>query len=392
MLRKRIAALGAMSMLLGLLVPGTAEAATTYEIPFGQDFFESAGVPGFSARFYPESATIHKGDTLHFFGFGAPALFPADQVPSEEFEDRGAFVGDQFYLLADDSDDGPGDLKFNLAIDGTVLDCGTAENPCVWDGKAADPLLPHYTTPELYVTITANPGDVIYAMGGFGSNFRIEVVPDGEAASTQAELDARGAELMSRDWDIATSLHNKFSAKQTSHVNARGVRVWDVWAGVDQGPVSLLAMYPQKLSIGKGDKVQYHFNLEGEIHSVVTPKGPGIELLNSQFIPTCDPDGPGTSPDVEPIDFPEDGDPVCPDGSELEFDMPAETVQEQGNGVLSGPSDLEFSGIKFGDRLVGGSTPLNPWTLKYKAESPKKGWKFFCSIHGPFMGGFVKVN
>ena len=77
-MKRRIAALAALSLLV-VLVPGVpAQAQTVYEVEVGQDYFESAGIPGFSSRFYPGSVKLHKGDTLHFFGFGSPVLLPED--------------------------------------------------------------------------------------------------------------------------------------------------------------------------------------------------------------------------------------------------------------------------------------------------------------------------
>ncbi|MGH2694865.1 MAG: hypothetical protein ACRDJJ_08625, partial [Actinomycetota bacterium] len=73
---KRIAAVAAAGVLAGLLVPGQASAATTYDIEVGQDFFESAGIPGFSLRSYPGSLNLMEGDTIRFFGFGSPLLLP----------------------------------------------------------------------------------------------------------------------------------------------------------------------------------------------------------------------------------------------------------------------------------------------------------------------------
>jgi plastocyanin len=391
----RSVALGAAVLMTAFLIPmGPAQAQTTYVVEFGQDFFETANVPGFSTRFYPGSVTLHKGDTIQFTGFGAPLLFPEGQVPSDELETRAARIGDELFFAAPDPDEGPDAAKFNPALDGEILDCGTVDNPCVWDGSAAEPLVPHFTTaPPFFVTIDANPGDVIYAAGGFASNFRIEVVPNGEAADTQADLSTRADALKDKDYNDAVALHNKFSDRQTSHRTANGTLVHDIYGGLDQGPISMLAMYPRKVKVKQGERVQFHFALEGEIHNVVMPKGPAFSVLENFFVPLCDTDGDqGTAADV-PADFdPAIEDFSCPQGSVLEFDLDERGVNETGNGALTGPNDLESSGLKWGERLSPQDFAPTPWTVRMKAASPEKGWKFFCTVHGPFMGGHIIVK
>lgn len=391
-------ALVAVAALGVALMPAAAQGqtGTTYEIEVGADFFEQ-GAPGFSARFYPGSVSLHPGDTLHFFGFGSPVMFPEGMEPVEAAERWQLDVGDQNFPLVPDPDEGTTGYKFDEAAFAPTpagIGCGTQADPCEWDGSNPDEVFIPELFEELYVTITANPGDVIYgaSFGGHDSSFRIEVIANNATADTQAALDARAAQLKSDDLNKALALHSKYSAKRTSHMTPSG-KVYDVWAGVENGPVSLLGFYPRRITIKKGQTVQWHFDYEGmEIHNVVLSFNKGMEILQSAGIPQCDPDGDeGPGPDTEAT-FSEQG-PVCPEGSTLEFDLDPRELFETGNNVFTGNSDTETSGLRSGQLLQDGFFSESPWNLKFKNTSNDKGWRYLCTIHGPgLMGGRVRVT
>lgn len=400
-MKRRFAALAAVSLVAALAPATSARAQTVYEIEVGQDFFESAGVPGFSSRFYPGAIRLHKGDTIHFFGFGAPALFPEGLTSAEALERFAFDPSDPFGNPVPDPDEGANAWKFDPAkFAPTLTDCGTADDPCDWNGSDPD-AVGLADLPELYVTITGNPGDVIYAnLFGFDhdSDFRIEVVAPNEAASTQAELDARGAQLKQDDFDKAASLFARYSSRQSRHRGPNGAMITDVWVGVENGAVSLLGMFPRRVKIKRGSKVQFHFDYEGmETHNAVFPKSTAKRISRNTFVPVCDPDGDaGTAPDVEAISDPNDPEapPTCPAGSTLEFDLHPREINMVGNGVLTGGNDLEGSGARIGELLQHADILFDesPWELKFNEESPDGGWKYMCTIHGSFMSGSVVVR
>lgn len=400
-MKRRLAALAAISLLAALVQAGTARAQTVFEVEVGQDFFESAGIPGFSSRFYPGSIQIHKGDTLHFFGFGAPTLFPEGMTTAEALERFAYEPGDPYTNPIPDPDEGPDAWKFDFSkFAPTLTDCGTSGDPCVWDGSAPDQIGIPPESPEMYVTITANQGDVIYAnLFGFDhdSEFRIEVVGQNETVSTQAELDARAALLKQDDFDKAASMFGRYQSRQSSHRGPNGARITDVWVGVENGPVSLLGMFPRRVKVKRGNSVQFHFDYEGmETHNAVFPKSTAKEILRNTFLPMCDPDGDqGTAPDTEAPFDPNNPEapPTCPEGSTLEFDLDPREVNMLGNGVLTGGNDLEGSGARTGQFLQPDQQRNeSPWQLRFNKESPDGGWKYMCTIHGSLMSGTVMVR
>lgn len=378
--------------------PAQARAAFTYDVQFGADFFDQ-GVPGFSLAAYPSSIKVVQGDTLHFFGFGAPPLLPAGQIPREWTEQHNTFLGDDWFQLLPDPDDGPNATKFNLVYFTAAEACeGSEASPCVYDGTSTgdDPFFPPETeTGDAWVTIDAAPGSVIWGYVGPGrAPLRIEVVTDPANASTPQEVAARAAQQLSEDFNEAHALHNKFSAKSTWHIDDQGRKVFDAWAGPTRGSIELLAMYPKKIKLKKGQRVQWHFGGGNDVHNVVMSKKQAFDVLDNTFFPQCDPDGDaGPGPDNMPNFEAESEADLCPDISQLEFDLDEREIFPQGNGVFNGKgSDLESSGIKSAESYQDGLFNDNPYTVKFKKVSNRKGYKYFCTIHGPFMGGRVRVK
>lgn len=378
---------------MGLMVPGTARAATTYTIQFGAEF---GRLPAFSLRVYPSYVKVTKGDTLHFTGFGGMSLLPKNVHPADFNEDNAIFLGDRWLELRPDPDDGPRATKFNpLFFDSAP--CGSSPTTaCEFDGSGNDPLLPGWNEDgETWVEIDANPGDVLWGWVGRGrSPLRIEVVPNAANASTQAELDARADELLAKDFETAWSTHNAYLNRRSSHKDASGRKVHDAWAGLTRGPIEFFAMYPSKLKVKKGDRVMWHFAYDsGSPHNVVTPLKTAFQEINS-FFPQCDPDGDaGPGPDTMPNFEAENPADWCPQGSELEFDMDEKEIWGTGNGVFNGKdNDLESSGVRLAETYKDGPFSNDPYMLKFAAKSGKKGYKYVCTIHGRFMSGKVVVR
>lgn len=389
----RIAGLTAMVLTAGLMLPLQAQAATTYEIEVGQELFEQ-GVPGFSARVYPGSIKVHTGDTIHFsMGVG---LVPGGSYPQEWLAENWGSVDQPWFYLQSDPDDGERALKFNAAVF-EPGDCGSADNPCEWNGAEGDLVVPGETeNGDMYVTVTAAPGTTMWAVSGpfadHNTGFKVEVVDPTQAKSDQAALDARAAALKAKDFEDAAALHSKMNAKRTSHVNAAGQKVYDVWVGATGGPIELFASYPKRTRIPRGARVQFHFQDEIEPHTATFGGPVAKDVLHNGLLPVCDPDGDsGVGPD-NAANLTDESLPPCEDMSQFEIDVDDRLPYETGDGKVRAGDDYENSGLK---------TPLypeettfdsNPWTVKFEKSSTKKGFKFICLLHGGFMGGRVIVN
>ncbi|MEA2434584.1 MAG: hypothetical protein QOG54_2041 [Actinomycetota bacterium] len=373
-------------MLAGLfpVTNANAGAATTYEIQVGRGF--GRDFPGGSARFYPPEVKVHKGDTLHF---STPVfVLPAGTTPEQYLADNAA-LGAPGNLLAADPDDGATATKLNPNLL-VFLDCGTVDNPCSADGH--DLLNPgFFTEGDFSVTVDANPGDVLYGIGiPWGpSAIRIEVVNPNDTASTQAELDATAKTLKAQDKDDAFALFDEYSHKKTFTTDDAGHKVWDAYVGIDRGPIVILAMFPAKLNLKKGDSVQYHFDLTNELHSAAMPIKKAKKQAFKMFSPFCDPDGDqGPGPDG---DLQTQQPPFCNDPTQLEVDMG--NTAPKGDGSVDSLGEYQDSGWKAYDAANGtGYLNDDPWTVQFNTKTGDSPIKYICTFHGPFMKGTVVVK
>lgn len=413
--RKRFAALAVMAVIASVLVAPLqqARAATEYTVDVGSflggpncNFETGKGcVPADGMRFYGgPRLRVMQGDTVTFVfqGFHTATAIPENEDVHAWIPDNAGGVGKPYSLLVPDPDDTAVDeggsattpsTKANLAaaFPSSFL-CGSRSAPCPYDGTSVvNSGLPlgggEGGPPTFSMQITAEPGDDFWVICLVHTHMRlrITVVSDPTQASDPAAVTAAGDSQEAFDEDEAASIHNKLKNADGSHKTRDGRTVWDVQVGWDNHWLSLLAMYPKKLAIDKGDTVRFHFAEAGvyEIHTATFPFDTALEVFEQVFVPGCDPDGDaGPGPDGPP----ENQATVCNDPTQVEFDVPPLAAFTQGDGIFKG-SDYENSGIRGAD-----APTVASWDLKFPKASPDKGFKYFCLIHSPFMGGKVIVG
>jgi plastocyanin len=390
---RRLPALVTATLVLGLLaVPGTVRAGQqTLSIRAGAAIRN--GAPAEGVRFYSPELNVHTGDTLTFEnrGFHTATLLPGDVTDVDAWiqENQGGLDA-PFAVLQPDPDDTDLDkgaspekpaMKFNNNVGFPIPpDCGGEEQPpCDFQG---DTLLSSgvLTFTEWSSTINSSPGNSYWVLCLIHPNMRLKVnvVDDTATATTQDEIDSYRKTQLAEDAAAALAKHNQLKNK---HVKKNGA--WQAWAGYDGEGYALIAMYPKRLEIRKGAKVQWNFNLIHEIHTVTFPKKKALKIFNNDFLPWCDPDGDaGAGPDTPPE---LEGPPFCNDPTQLELDISSKTVFPYGDGSFGG-SDFETSGIR--GPVVG----TDPYTLKFTKKSGPRGFKYMCMIHGPFQDGTVQVG
>lgn len=358
---------------------------------------------GESMRFLAPALNVHSGDTItfDFAGFHTASLLPvgADFLAFRGSQTGG--VGKPYSFVINDQDDtteegAPADkpaVKANPAVTnrhsgGTPADCGTTDNPCAYDGSqvvnSGVPLGPGLES--FSVTINADAGESFWVMCFVHTHMflRVNVVADTAATTTQEQIDSTKASLIATDQEWAEETDAKLLRARSSHVTSSGRRVYDVKAGVDSHFASLNAFYPRKLAVPKGATVRYHFDqLVYEDHTVTLPAPRAFDLFSEFFAFGCDPDGDaGAGPDTPPGEGP----PCGGDFSQIEIDISSRAMWGMGNGIFTGRSDLENSGIR------GAQFSSNFYDMKFRARSTKKGWRAFCLIHGPGMDNRVVVK
>lgn len=382
---RRVAVLCAAGLFASLMASGgTATAQTTnYDVQVGAPHEDT---PSESMRFLPSRLRVHRGDTITFAGgFHTATLLP-EEADAQEWVDDNVVPADGPYTpFAADPDEGPDALKFNnaVAFPSNPTCGGPGGSPCTYDGSSLVSSGVFVFGPGSFTTTVDVPaGESFWVICLIHSNMRmrVTVVADDQPASTQAEIDQARERQIAHDADEAAALHHRLLTKRSKHTTPAGKTVWDAWVGYDLPGVSLLAMYPRKLTIAKGDTVRYHFgSLEYEVHTATFPLRKGLEISNSSFVPSCDPDGDtGTEADSPPQT---EAPPFCNDPTQLELDLDPR-MMDDGNGVLKSASDFESSRVR-GDFLT-----RTAWDLRFAAKSPAGGFEYVCMIH-PFMRGSV---
>jgi plastocyanin len=386
--RTKVAGVGVVALVASLFVaaaPLPAGAAPAdYDIQVGGFLARRAGgAPADSMRYYTPRLRVHRGDTVkfHMAGFHTATLTPAG-VPLRRWVRRNASgVGERYSFAVRDRDEAKGHLKFNNAIlFSKPQGCGSGANPCSYKGGKVVNSGAFLAKPRFTVKIDARAGSAFGVVCLVHPNMRkkIRVVGKSKPATRQRSIDRYKARKLRRDAANAAELHKKL-LRPTKHRTASGKVVWDAYSGYDGRGFALLAMYPRRLPIRKGQTVRWHFRQRYEDHTVTFPLKRAQNVVRSGG-PYCD-DGPG--PD-KPPEIP--GPPFCNPPTEVEFDITPRFFQARG-GKIHKRRDYDNSGVEGANFHPG----KDPYDLKFTRVSSRKGFKYICLIH-PFMKGAVRVR
>jgi plastocyanin len=392
------ATLGLFSALLSVGAPVALGVASTLDVQVGAPLFsepQAHGAPADGNRFYAPAMTVHTGDTVtfEFQGFHTATLLPANTDTNTWVGENAVGIGKPFSFVVPDPDDGAAVVKINsAAIFPSPLDCGAPADPCPYDGSKVvnsgifDASDLQAQTFAFSTRIDASPGAKFsfLCLVHLGMRQSVSVVADTETTTTQAEIDTYRDKKVTVDARAAGRLHASLLEGNTS-----SRRVVDAYAGYDGPHFSLLAFYPRKLTLTKGQTVRWHFDaLVFEDHTVTFPSKKALRIANNSFLPVCDPDGDtGTLPD-EPADATAttiDG--LCPGGvAQVEFSVDPQFGGPAGNGVATSVKDFESSGIRGANLGF-----ADPFELRFAKRTKNVPFTFICLIH-PFMRGKVIVR
>ncbi|MDQ3951461.1 MAG: hypothetical protein M3279_00645 [Actinomycetota bacterium] len=400
--KRLVALLSLVAVTGGLLAAGPSASAghAAISIQVGAQL-GGRSLPAESMRFFgPDTITVHQGDriTFDFRGFHTATMLPAGVGPEDWLAENAVPTG-PFGFARTDPDDGANEFKDNFPGVATPTDpsCGgTGQSPCDYTGASVLNSGAPFELPSTFTaTVNAEPGTTFWVLCLVHHHMRkrIRVVADPAAATPQSAIDEARSEQAARDLDWAQATHTKYSSRKTSHETAGGRRVWDAWAGVDSRFVSLHAFYPKRLSVDRGDVVRWRFDqLVHEDHTVSMPD-PGLFPRLNFDLPQCDPDGDqGAGPDTQPDHDQQTGEPICPEGSTLEIDVSHDFWGGTGNNVLSGPNDVEHSGIRGvqAEKLTPPAAGIDSFDVRFGARSGNRPFEYFCFLHP--MNASVAVN
>ena len=337
----------------------------------------------------PDTISVHRGDvlTFNFQGFHTATLIPAG-IGADDWRLDHTGPGGDYALLQSDADDPPPAFEFNKAVlFPSAPGCGTTSAPCAYNGKSIVNSGVPLASPTFSVTVDATPGTTFWVLCIVHPmmQMRVSVVPDGSTTTTQAQILGTESTINAQQRDEAAAIIKRLQ-KPTRHKAAGGRRVWDAYAGYDGDGWGLNAMFPTTLRIRKGDRVRWHFaQLMGNLHTVTFPRSTAISLANKDFSGenvVCEGPQGDTLPDAPPPTF-------CSSGPQnVEFHVRAIGVLPQGGHKFFGTrTGLRSSGVRGPDGLT-----TAPYDLRFMRVSPKKGFRYACTIHGAMMTGTVIVR
>lgn len=406
MKRKILSIFGTVGLLVGLVAAPSAAQPTepqTLNIDVGA-FLPGVPAPAESMRFLAPELTVNRGDVLNFRGgFHTATAIPAGEDPAEWIA-ANLGLGGPFALNAFDPDEGPTAIKYNnAALFPSAENCGPVHfgaPPCPYDGSETlnSGVLFFMSDEEggggFSMEIDAPPGSVFYIICIVHPSMvlKVTVANPNETPTRQAEIDAFAATTVAADTAAANETHQEFANKRKVRKLPNGKRLHQAWGGIDGPGFALFEMYPLTLNLRKGDKVKWNFNrLHHEVHSVTMPKSQAKAIASGDFVPVCDPDGDqGSAPDT-PADFDENGNPSCPEGSELEIDSSPRFLVPEGDGRWRGGNDLEHSAVRSPNLPSPPTQGANPYKVAFKARTGDKPLKYACVIH-TFMDGRINVK
>jgi plastocyanin len=343
--------------------------------------------------FFPRTATIAQGGTFQFVnggGFHTATLLPSSWTAAADQDVNGIAAVD-----LDDTALNPGGQLKTVEQIPPVLQipaqgCGTADQPCVFDGTSVVSMGAPLAGPPtpFFVTITAAPGTYIFhcrihsAMTG-----SLTVVAAGSTGTTtaaSAEADAAAQATA----DVAAGLAAEAAASKAAvKVNPNGTRTWTLHVGTSDpaGHVAVLDMLPRKVTIKPGDTVVWRPLDVNEPHTVTFPAD-----LHTADVALCEGPGgkdtpaiPKVVPPTSPFDFACNGHPA----DEVEF--------APGNGVsrVTSPKTISDSGLVAAPAAVASyDVPAlaakSSWTVSF-AGAAKGTYHYVCQIHDGMNGTIV---
>ncbi len=242
---------------------------------------------------------------------------------------------------------------------------------------------------DQFVRIDAAPGTYRYFdMLHPGMSGTLRVVPPGQPASTQAEIDAASAAQFEADRSQALAVERVLNQAPNA-VGPPGHRQHVVLVGASAASnhVEIDEFFPNRpLQVTRGDTVSFVWADPQALHTVALPTGD--PRIPEAFGYDCGPVPPFYLP--VPDDFNTVPPPGCiePEAAETQF------IGDPGTSptgtALTSPDQVVNAGMR-----VGRAFPLRPssqlWVARTGPATAPGTYRFFCSVH-EWMAGTIAVS
>jgi plastocyanin len=346
--------------------------------------------------FFPRSATIAQGATFQFVnggGFHTATLLPSSWTAAADQDVNGIAAAD-----IDDTALNPGgqsktEENLPAVLQIPAQGCGTADQPCVFDGTSVVSMGAPLVGPPapFFVTVTAAPGAYVFhcRVHSWMTGSLTVVAAGSTGTTTAASADADAAAQAAAD--VTAGLAAEAAASKAAvKVNPNGTRTWTLHVGTSDpaGHVAVLDMLPRKVTIKPGDTVVWRPLDRNEPHTVTFPKD-----LNTADVPLCEGSGgkdtpaiPSVVPPTSPFDF------MCSGHPADEFEL------APGNGVqhVTSHKSISDSGVIAYPTVAAGydlpaSAARSSWTVSF-AGATAGTYHYVCQIHDGMSGTIVVTH
>jgi plastocyanin len=297
-----------------------------------------------------------------------------------------------------DSDDttrninGTRKAKLELAaLQPTSNSCGSASNPCTFNGTSIVSSGVPFGPSPFYVKVTAPVGTYAFLCRVHpGMNGSLAVVSAGAHATTDAERSTRVRSQILSDRRAGFAAEDAASRASVFR-NADGTRTWVLTAGAGTVHTAVLEMLPRNITIRKGDRVAWRTPEVNEPHTVTFPSEQFTDL-----VPKCEQAG-GVDTNAAPLHVPPQGpfdfgcgSPPTPPADEIELGG--------GNGIrsITSPSTISDSGWMQSHALDTAShLPFDAaratWSVRFATTAVPGTYRYMCQVHGDAMEGFIHI-
>lgn len=363
--------------------------------------------------FFSRDVSVHTGDTIDFRW--APGAFHVIMIAPTEQAARAVYPT----ALIDATDKpakatglpkiqlGPGSAPImggSISGGGQVGNfndtsfCGLTkqgQKPCTFSGggdvessggvASFDPQSGAPAPVDWMMQINAPVGDYDYFCSIHpGMSGKLHVVGSSAAASTQADIDARGQQQFLAEQALALQAEQQYNVdRPTTEPNGSVTHHVTVGINTPDNRVAIDEMLPHTIHVAQGEQVEFKWRDTHNVHTV------GIAQAESQlpepFAFDC-----GTSVLTPPNPMGPPGGGICVEPGEAQPEIIGDPGTALSGTVLTNVQQIADSGFLIGSDF-GVQPTTQTWSVRTDNKTANGTYQYWCSVHD-FMNGQVVIG